>query len=138
MLIHRTSAQRGKHISSQKLLAKILHDHLARARRISLLDNGFNVISLADIADHRDHAVGVIFFEPRNNNGGIEPPGVSEYNFFRHEHSSRAGDRRRPTANKESLSAHAGDFLPAQRPRTAANRSPRRLLPTLDAPAGNA
>src|SRR6267154_2208574 len=104
MLIHSAGLQCWKNISSQKLLAEIFHDHLARAGGVSLLYNGLDVIPLPYIAHHGDDTVRVIFLEPGNNDGGIEPSGVSEHNFFRHKHSLRAGDRRRPVAGKESLS----------------------------------
>ena len=79
MFVHRTCSQGWKDISRQKLLAEVLHvglakildEYLACARCISLLDHRLNVVALAHIADHCNNAVIVVFFEPRNNDGGI-------------------------------------------------------------------
>src|SRR5258708_36767620 len=115
MLIHSAGLQCWKNVSSQKLLAEVFHDHLARARGVGLLYNGLDVVTLPYIAHHGDDAVRVIFLKPGNNDGGIESSRVSEHNFFRHKHSLRAGDRRPPVEDKESLSVRAAGFPPAQK-----------------------
>src|SRR5260370_29101454 len=135
MFVHSARWQRRKNVSSQEFLAKIFHDHVARAGGVGLFNHGLDVVALAHIAYHRDDVVSEILLEPRNNNGGIESSRVGKNNFFSHEHSSLAGDRRRPAVDKELLSVHAGDSLPAQRSQTARNPSPRRSLLIRGAPA---
>src|SRR5260370_19318224 len=138
MLVCRSRLPRRKNVSGQKLLAQILDDHLACARGVGLLDHCLNVVGLAHIADHRDDAVIVVLLEPWNDDGGIESSGVGEHNFFRHEHSLRAGDRHRPAVNKESLSVLEAGFPPARKSMTARNPSPRLSLPIRGAPAVSA
>ena len=81
MLVHCTCLQRRKHVSGQKLLAHVFDDHLAGAGLVSFFDDGFDVVSLAHVSDHGDHVVGVVFLQPGNDDGGIEPSGISK-NYF--------------------------------------------------------
>ena len=54
----------------------------ARARGERLLLRGFQILALAQVANHGDHfAAAVIFLEPGNNDGGIEASGISQ-NYF--------------------------------------------------------
>ena len=99
MFVHRARLQRGENISGQKFLAQVFHHHLAGAGLVGLFDDGFDVVSLAHIAHHGDHIVGIVFFQPRNDDGGIQTSGIRKHNFLRHERSSLAGDPP-PPSNK--------------------------------------
>ena len=50
----------------------------------------FQILALAQIADHGDHFAAVRFLQPGNNDGGIEPSGIRQHNFFRPILSPRA------------------------------------------------
>src|SRR5207302_8993134 len=115
MFINGASLQCREDITAQKLLPQVLDDHLTGASFVSLVDNGFDVVPLSDIANHGNDIVRVVFFQPRNDDGRIETTGISEYDFFRHERSLRAVEPHRPTADKEWLSEHACGFPPARR-----------------------
>jgi hypothetical protein len=56
----------------------------ARTGGESFFSRGLEIFLLAQIADHGDHfATAVIFFEPRNNDGGVQTSGVCNYDFLR-------------------------------------------------------
>ena len=87
MLVDRARLERRKYVTGEKFLAQVFDDHLAGAGVIGLLHDRFDIISLPDIADHGNHIVVVILFQPRNDDGGIESTGIGENDFLRHEHS---------------------------------------------------
>ncbi len=115
VLVHSPGFQGREDVSGQEFLAQILDHNLACAGGICLLNHSFNVISLANIADHGNDVVRVIFLEPRDDDRRIESPGIGEDNFFRHERSLPAGEPRRPAANTKWPSEHACDSPPARR-----------------------
>src|SRR5947209_3049943 len=115
MLVDRTRFECREDVSRQKLLPQVFDDHLARARFVRLLDHRLDVISLANIADHGDHFIRIVFLQPWNDDRRIESTGISKHNFLRHERSSRAGAPRRPAVDKEWLFERAGDSPPARR-----------------------
>ena len=82
VFVHRARFQRGPDVAGQELFAQILDNHLAGSGFVGLVDDGLDVVSLAHVGDHGDHFVGVVFLEPRNDDGGIEPTGIGENNSF--------------------------------------------------------
>ena len=101
VLVNRPGLQSREYVASQELFAQIFDNHFAGAGRISLLDDGFDVVPLAHIADHGDDVIGIVFLQPWNDDGSVESTGISKNNFLRHERSLRAGAPRRPAINKE-------------------------------------
>ena len=71
VFVHGARLQRTKHVFSQEFLAEILYNHFAGPSGICFFNHGFEVISLADVANHGDHIVGIIFLQPRNDDGRI-------------------------------------------------------------------
>src|SRR5579864_3589555 len=115
VLIDRSGLQSREDIASQKLFPQILDDHFACASLVGLINDRFNVVSLTDVAHHGDDVVGIVFFEPWNDDGSIESTGISKNDFLRHERSLRAAAPRHPSINKEWISVHAAGFPPARR-----------------------
>ena len=87
MFVHGARFQRGKDVSGKKFFAQIFDDDLAGASRVRLLHDCFDIVTLADVADHGDDVVVVVFFEPWNDDGSIESAGIGEDDFVRHERS---------------------------------------------------
>src|ERR1700680_321297 len=110
MLVDSSRLQRREHVPREKFLAEIFHHHLGGAGGVGFRNYGFNVVSLADIAHHRNHIVGIIFSQPRNNDGGVETSRIGKYDFLRHEPSSLAIGFPRPAINTKWLSERAAGF----------------------------
>ena len=101
MLVDSTGFQSREDVSGEKFFAQVFHDHLCGAGRVSFLDHRFEIVPLANVADHGDDVVRIVFLQPRNDDRGIEAAGISKDYFLRHERSLWAGERRRPTTNTE-------------------------------------
>ena len=71
VFVHRVRLQCTKHVFGQEFFAEILHHYLARACGVRFFNHSFKVISLADIAYHSDHVIGIIFPQPWNDDGSI-------------------------------------------------------------------
>ena len=85
VLVNRSGTQRGPDVVANKLFAQIFHQCRGRSRVQSFLTRRFQILLLADIADHRDDFAIVVFLEPGNDDGRVEPAGISEYDLFRFE-----------------------------------------------------
>ncbi len=73
----------GQIYCGDEFLAQIFDVSGARAGSESLFSRCFQILALPEIADHGDHfAAAVIFLEPRNDDGGIEPSGIGKHNFL--------------------------------------------------------
>ena len=84
MLVDRAGAQRGPDVAGDEFFAQIFDEGLAGAGGERFLVGGLQVFALAEVADHGDYlAAAVVLLEPRNNDGGIEPPGIGKNNFLR-------------------------------------------------------
>src|SRR5580698_520288 len=83
IFINRTCFQRRPDVSGKKFFAQIFDNDLAGSSFVGLVDDSLDIISLTHVSDHGDHFVGVVFFEPWNDDGGIESTRVSKNNFFR-------------------------------------------------------
>src|ERR1700751_526639 len=94
VLVNRARFQAGKDVSCQELFAQVLDYNFAGAGFVSFLDHRIEIISLADIGNHRDHVVGIVFLQPGNNDRGIETSGIGEYDLLRHVRSSAGGSFR--------------------------------------------
>ena len=70
-------------ILGDEFFAQIFDVRRGRAGCQRLFARSFQVFPLPQIADHGDHFAAVIFFQPRNNDRGIQPAGIGEHNFFR-------------------------------------------------------
>ena len=85
VLVDRASAKRGPNILGDELFAEILDRRGRGAGGEGFFARGFEIFLLADVCNHGNHfAAAVILFQPRNNDGGIEPAAIGEHYFFRH------------------------------------------------------
>src|SRR5262249_42234033 len=50
-----------------------------------LIHDCIDVVALTDVGDHSDHLAVVVLFQPGNDDGGIQPSGVGQYNFSTHD-----------------------------------------------------
>jgi len=83
MLVHSAGAQRGPNIFSDEFFAKILNRGRRRAGSERFLPRRFQIFFLADVANHGDHfASAVRFFQPRDNDGRIQPARIGKNNFL--------------------------------------------------------
>src|SRR5208283_1744749 len=99
MFIHRAGLDRREDVVSQKLEPQVFDNHFARAGFVSLLDDRVEVVTLADVSDESDHVAVIVFLQPRNDDGGVQPSGISKDNFFTHWYSSAgSGEHRLPAA----------------------------------------
>ena len=76
-------AQRRPDVMANKFFLQVFDIGRRCTGSESFLARGFQVLLLAHVANHGDDFAAVIFLEPRNDNGGVEAPRISEYDFFR-------------------------------------------------------
>src|SRR5258708_6442460 len=76
-------AESRPNVIAHKFLAKILDVRGRSAGGKRFLARGFQVFLLADVTDYGDDFATVVFLEPRNDDGGIQPAGIGEYDFLR-------------------------------------------------------
>ncbi len=100
MLIHRARLDRGKDVVEHEFLTQVFHNHLAGAGRVRFLDHRIQIIALSYVGNVSDHVAIVVFFQPRNNDGGIETSGICQYDFLTHMRSSAESDGPRLPAIK--------------------------------------
>ena len=79
MLVDGARLQRGENIAGEKFFAQVFDYDFARAGGIGFVDHGFEIVSLAHVANHGDDVVGIVLFQPRNDDGGVQASGVGEY-----------------------------------------------------------
>ena len=124
VLVYRSGPQRRENIVSKEFLAQINHCDLRRASLARLLHHLINVIALANVGDHGDDFTIVVFFQPGNNDGGVQSSGICQDNFLMHDCSLKGSGARRHLAIKvKSLSARASGFLPDRIPPSTGNQS---------------
>ncbi len=100
VLVHRARLDRREDVVGQELLPQVFDDDFARAGLVGLLDHGIEVVALADVGDEGDDVVVVVFLQPRNDDGGVQPSRICKDNFFTHEHSSAGSGEHRLPATK--------------------------------------
>ena len=123
VLVHRARLDRREDVVGQELLPQVFDDDFARAGLVGLLDDGLDVVALAHVGHEGDDVVVIVFFQPRNDDGGIKSSGISKYDFLTHWRSSAgSGANRLPAAKQEWISECAGDSPPDRRPPNAASR----------------
>src|SRR5262249_39183041 len=123
VLVHRARLDRRENVVRQELLPQVVDDDLARAGLIRLLDNRVEVVSLADVRHIGDDVVVIVFFQPRNDDGGVEASRISKYDLLTHVHSSGgSGANRLPAIGPGWPSECAGGFPPDRTLRNAASR----------------
>src|SRR5258708_30096734 len=74
-------AQRRPDVIAHKFFAQILDVGGGGAGGQRFFSRGFKIFLLADVADHGDDFALIIFFEPGDDDGGVEPAGVGEDYF---------------------------------------------------------
>jgi len=82
VLVNRARAKGRPNVIAHKFFAKILHVRRRRAGREGFLARGLEVFLLAHVANHGDDFAAVILPEPGNNDGGVQPSGISEHDLF--------------------------------------------------------
>ena len=123
VLVNRARLNGRKDVVGQKLLPQIFDDDFDSARRVGFLHDCIDVVALANVGNEGNHVAVIVFFQPRNDDGRIQPTRISKYNFLTHWHSSAgSGEHRLPAAKQEWISECAGDFPPDRRLRNVANR----------------
>src|SRR5581483_3852531 len=123
VFVNRACPKRRKHIVDQKRFPQVFDDDFAGARRISLVDDRLQIVALAYVADHGDHVMRKVFFQPRNNDGSVKASRIGKHDFVRHGRSLSAdGSCRLPVIKAEWPSAREPGFLPGRRRRIGVNR----------------
>ena len=90
VLVDAAGADQLPEVLRDEFLAHILDVDFRSARFAGLLfEAGEFVGALSDIAAHGHHFAAVVFLEPRNDDGGIEAPGIGESYFLGFRHKSR-------------------------------------------------
>ncbi len=83
MLIHRTRFEHREQVLSSELLAHIVHDELAGAAvERFLLQFAHIFIALADVGAEANHFAAVVFLQPGDDHGRVQPTGVGEDHFL--------------------------------------------------------
>src|SRR5579859_255805 len=77
--------QSREDVVAQKFLAQVFYDDLCRAGFMGLLHNGVNVFALAHVGNHCDYVTVIVFLQPWNDDGGVEPSRICQYYFFTHD-----------------------------------------------------
>ena len=76
-------AKRGPDVVADEFFAQVFDVGGGRAGGEGFFAGGFEIFLLADVADHGDDFAAVVFFQPGNDDGGVETAGVGEDDFFR-------------------------------------------------------
>src|SRR6266481_2892740 len=76
VLVDGAGAQRGPNVVADEFFAQILHVGGGGTGGEGFFSRGFEIFLLADVADHGDDFALIIFLQPRNDDGGVEPAGV--------------------------------------------------------------
>src|SRR5713226_2205334 len=82
VLVDGAGAQRRPNVVADEFFAQVFDASGGGAGGERFFSRGFEVFLLADVADHGDDFALIIFFQPGNTDGGIEPAGVGEDDFF--------------------------------------------------------
>src|ERR1700756_4783001 len=82
MLVDGAGAERGPNVVSDKFFAQIFDIGAGGAGGERFLARGFEIFLLADVADHGDDFALIIFLQPRDDDGRVEPAGIGEDYFF--------------------------------------------------------
>ena len=89
VLVDAAGAHQLPEVLGDELLAHVLDVHFRSAGLARLLfQAGQLVAALSDVAAHRDHLAAVVFLQPRNDDGGIQPARIGERHFLRFVHKS--------------------------------------------------
>ncbi len=83
VLVNRSGAERRPNVIADEFFAQVFDVRGSGAGGERFLARGFEIFLLADVADHGDNFAGVIFLEPGDDDGGVQPAGIGEYDFFR-------------------------------------------------------
>src|ERR1700738_1524991 len=83
VLVDGAGAQRRPDVIAHEFFAQVLDVGGGGAGGERFFARGFEIFLLADIADHGDYFALIIFFEPGNDDGSVEPAGIGEDYFFR-------------------------------------------------------
>ena len=73
MLVSSTGAQSREDVVAHELRAQIFDERLGRPDGRALLGGGFQVLALPHVREHRDNLAVVVLFQPRDDDGGVEP-----------------------------------------------------------------
>jgi len=84
MLVDRAGAERRPDVAGNKFLAQVFDVRGAGPGGQGFFARGFEVFALAQVADHGDHLAAIRLLQPGNDDGGIQPSGIGEDDFFRH------------------------------------------------------
>ena len=83
VFVHRARLHRGINVILNKFFAQVLYVQLGSARFESLLFQPVQLALLPDIGGNGDHfAVVIIFFQPRDDDGRIQPARISKDNLL--------------------------------------------------------
>ena len=83
-LIYSTSLQSRPYIILQELLSQIQNIALGSTGTQCLVVNSLHIIALANISTASNNLTAtIIFLQPRDNNGGIQTTGISQYDFIK-------------------------------------------------------
>ena len=80
-LVDRAGLHHGKNEITGELLVQIVHEALGGSGFESLLLEAVEFLGLADIGAEGDDLGSVGFFEPVQDDGGVEPPGIRDNDF---------------------------------------------------------
>src|SRR6266851_4520424 len=75
-------AQRRPDVVAHKFFAQVLDVGAGGAGGQRFFSRGFEIFLLADVADHGDDFALIIFLEPGNDDGSVEPAGIGEDDFL--------------------------------------------------------
>ena len=82
MFIDGACAERGPDVVADKFFAQIFDVGGRGAGGERFFAGGFEIFLLAYVADHGDDFALIVFFQPRNDDGGVETSGIGENYFF--------------------------------------------------------
>ncbi len=81
-LVDRAGLHHGVEVVGDELLAQVFDVDLAGAGGEGLLLQAAQFLALAQVGREADHLAAVVVAQPGHDNGGIQPAGVGEHDFF--------------------------------------------------------
>ena len=81
-LIERVGAEHREDEVLHEGLAQILDEDLLDAEHLRLFAGGFQLLALAEIGGEGDDLAGIGVLQPAEDDGGVEPAGIGEDDFF--------------------------------------------------------
>src|ERR1700693_4214652 len=82
MFVNGAGAQRRPNVVADEFFAQVFHVSGGGAGGEGFFSRAFEIFLLADVADHGDDFALIIFLEPGNDDGSVEPAGVGEDYFL--------------------------------------------------------